>query len=191
MCDVLFSCIGDSARTNADTLAQRVSLEEAALIERESAKGREQCDALSVFQDTRSRDGDDGHTLVSGRGGTSEHWGGGSALQQTERARGAVADELAVRAPGLGIEVQGRAGVWSSDSTRQARTGKNREAAQRFRGAGIAALGRKGGSRAGGRQSGPRPRVCWELRGLRSHLEELDAAPCGLLAPLCSPHVLS
>lgn len=24
-----------------------------------------------------------------------------------------------------------------------------------------------------------------------SHLEELDAAPCGLLAPLCSPHVLS
>lgn len=162
MCDVLYSYIGDSVQTNEDAHAQCVSLEEVTLIERESAKGCEQCDTVSVFQDACSRDGDDGYTLVSGRGRDLGALGWGSALQQTERAGGggSVADELAVRAPGLGIEVQGRAGVWSSDSARQARTGKNREAAQRSRGAGIAALGRKGGSRAGGRRSGPRPRVC-------------------------------
>ena len=163
MCDVLYSYIGDSVQTNEDAHAQCVSLEEVTLIERESAKGCEQCDTVSVFQDACSRDGDDGYTLVSGRGRDlgALGWGVGAAADRAGwGGRRSVADELAVRAPGLGIEVQGRAGVWSSDSTRQARTGKNREAAQRSRGAGIAALGRKGGSRAGGRRSGPRPRVC-------------------------------
>ena len=42
---------------------------------------------------------------------------------------------------------------------------------------------------AGGQALGPQ--VCWVLRGLRSYSEELDSAPCGHSAPLCSPHVLS
>lgn len=70
-----------------NALAQRVSLEEAALIERESAKGRSVMPFL-FFKTRAAAMVTTGTRSCHGRAGPGGHWGGGSALQQTERARG-------------------------------------------------------------------------------------------------------
>ena len=138
------------------------------------------------------------HTRVGGSGeaGTSGQVAGGSALQQTEWARGRADGRRA------GSESAGqwgqrrpagrRTGVWSSDGT--AGPGLGRILKQ-------PSAPRHGRQRRPGEERwklGGRPAVrpaglgfAAMLRGLGSHSEELNATPCGRSAPLCSPHVLS
>ena len=198
---MVYSHVGDLVKTNEDPQAPVcVSLEEVMLIERKkTVKGCETCDTVSVFQNTCNSDGDEECTLVSGEGGRQGPRGrwlvGQRCSRQSGPGGGLMADELVLRAPGSGDRGAPPAGGQESGAQTgdgRAWIGKNPEAAQRSQ-------RRQAAQDWGGKvESGLGPAVrpaglgfAEMLRGLGSHSEELNTAPCGHSAPLCSPHVLS